>query len=59
MSATSVVIRAEDHTDKPDYAQIFDDADINGLGQAKGSCQTAGCRGCAPPDRLLYLADED
>jgi hypothetical protein len=31
-SATSVVIRAEDHADKPDYAQIFTDADKDGSG---------------------------
>ena len=35
-SATSVVIRAEDHADKPDYAQIFDHADTDKSGTLEG-----------------------
>ena len=35
-SATSVVIRADDHADKPDYAQIFEDEDTNKSGTLEG-----------------------
>ena len=35
-SATSVVIRADDHADKPDYAQIFEDADTDKSGTLEG-----------------------